>query len=375
MNRKSRIIASLLAFTLYANSSAVYATGVDELKNQVEVNQTELDNVMKELGKLESELQKTNNDIEVAMSNVQATDNEIAKVKMDIEKTSNDLTIAKQDKADKEKEYGDRLVEIYKKGKFDYLSYILASNDIENIVTRFELAQKAFEYDQSVIAEMQSKQDAIDNKLSELNSQNESLNTLLDSRQKVLDDLNSLKADEETKRDALNVKKDQHKNEIAQLQKQIDDLMSQIVQPVVTNNNNVASNNVASVPAQQQVNVNRGDTGGSSDIVNYAAQFLGVPYVWGGTSPAGFDCSGFAQYVYLHAAGISLPRIAADQQNAGYAVSTPERGDLVFFGYPAYHVAIYVGNGTIIQAPSSGDVVKYTPLAYMSDYAGARRYR
>jgi len=95
------------------------------------------------------------------------------------------------------------------------------------------------------------------------------------------------------------------------------------------------------------------------EIVAYAKNFLGVPYVWGGESPGGFDCSGLVAYVFGHF-GISLPHLASAQQVAGAGVSLSglSPGDLVFFGYPAYHVGIYIGGGEMIDAPYTGAVVR-----------------
>ncbi len=99
----------------------------------------------------------------------------------------------------------------------------------------------------------------------------------------------------------------------------------------------------------------------ASGVVAIARQYIGVPYVYGGSSPSGFDCSGFTSYVFAKV-GKSLPRTAAAQQAAARRVSQPQPGDLVFFGSPAYHVGIYVGNGQMIDAPRTGMSVTVRPI-------------
>jgi cell wall-associated NlpC family hydrolase len=109
--------------------------------------------------------------------------------------------------------------------------------------------------------------------------------------------------------------------------------------------------------------------------VALARHELGVPYVWGGESPAGFDCSGLVAWVYGRL-GVSLPRVAADQYRAGRHVprSMLRPGDLVFF-HGLGHVGIYIGGGRFIHAPHTGDVVRISALAgwYDETYVGASR--
>jgi cell wall-associated NlpC family hydrolase len=114
-----------------------------------------------------------------------------------------------------------------------------------------------------------------------------------------------------------------------------------------------------------------------TSVVGIAKRYLGVPYVWGGGSPAeGFDCSGLVLFVYAQV-GVSLPHYAAAQYNYGVPVSRDqlEPGDLVFFDGLS-HVGIYIGNDEFIQAPRTGDVVKISSIdepSYATAYAGARR--
>ncbi len=109
--------------------------------------------------------------------------------------------------------------------------------------------------------------------------------------------------------------------------------------------------------------------------VAIAMRYLGVPYVWGGASPSGFDCSGLTMYVYAQL-GLSLPHYAASQYGMGVAVGRDQLqpGDLIFFRGLG-HMGMYIGGGNFIHAPHTGDVVKISPLAgyYASVFMGATR--
>ena len=105
-----------------------------------------------------------------------------------------------------------------------------------------------------------------------------------------------------------------------------------------------------------------GTTG--SAIVHAAERYLGTPYVWGGESHQGIDCSGLVQ-ASMKAVGIDVPRVAADQQHVGTAVTSlaaAQPGDLLFFGNPAYHVAIYLGHHRLIESPEPGKTVHITDV-------------
>lgn len=128
-----------------------------------------------------------------------------------------------------------------------------------------------------------------------------------------------------------------------------------------------ASSSPISMPRASLSSLNIGYNSSIAEkAVEYAKTQLGVPYVWGGTSPnVGLDCSGFTQYAYSMA-GVSIPRVTYDQVNIGTEVSINDikPGDLVF---PAdvEHVQMYIGNNQVIHAPQTGDVVKIAPLGSM----------
>jgi cell wall-associated NlpC family hydrolase len=126
-------------------------------------------------------------------------------------------------------------------------------------------------------------------------------------------------------------------------------------------NSNRSSNDKRTAPVSRSSTRYTNPEQSSSQVVNIARTLLGIPYVYGGSSPSGFDCSGFTQYVFGKA-GISIPRTASAQQRAATAVSDPKPGDLVFFGSPAWHVGIYTGKGMMIDSPRRGKSTSERPI-------------
>jgi len=116
-------------------------------------------------------------------------------------------------------------------------------------------------------------------------------------------------------------------------------------------------------------------SGHGSSVASAAEAYLGVPYVWGGVSPNGMDCSGLIVLAFS-AVGISMPHYSGAQ----YAIGTPvpvsnlQPGDLLFYGPGgSEHVSIYLGGGMMVEAPHTGAVVRNSPVRFGYDFAGARR--
>ena len=126
------------------------------------------------------------------------------------------------------------------------------------------------------------------------------------------------------------------------------------------------SNQTAAVSASRQAKIQA--------VIAIAEQQVGKPYVWGGKGPNSFDCSGLMYYAFLNGAGVNIGGWTVPQESSGTQVSLSalQPGDLLFWSShgSTYHVALYIGGGTMIQAPQPGENVKYTALAYfMPDFA------
>ncbi|MBE7025491.1 MAG: hypothetical protein E7408_05495 [Ruminococcaceae bacterium] len=152
---------------------------------------------------------------------------------------------------------------------------------------------------------------------------------------------------------------------------------SEVPEPIVvprntTSNRSGSSGSSSSYSSSSVPAATSYDGSMGSQIVAYAKNFIGVPYVWGGSTPSGFDCSGFVQYVYRHF-GVSLPRTTYSQITVGRSVDRANLmpGDLVFFR-SAGHVGIYVGNETYIHAPQTGRTISIDSMANRSLYAARR---
>ena len=334
---------------------------------------------------LETKVEMMDNQIETVMSKINGNKSNIATTQKDIDNAKIDISKAEDAIKAEQLLFDKRMRVMYMSGSSSYLDIVLGSKDVGDFISRLENLKKIINFDKAVISDFKSKKAVIDAKKVALDVKSANLT--------------SLKADNEKKLASLTKQKSEQTILVAQLKAQESKYNAQLVKDkaVIAERAAVAASQVAlakirnaapSIKKSASVNTvssapstaprvvaSRGGAAFSSNsVLAYASNFLGVPYVWGGSSPSGFDCSGFTQYVYAHF-GVSLPRVSESQQNVGTLVSRAnlQPGDLVFFGSPAHHVGIYVGNGNMINAPHTGDVVKIQSLN--SDFTYGRRVK
>jgi cell wall-associated NlpC family hydrolase len=269
-----------------------------------------------------------------------------------------------------------RVVALYTTEQPDALSVILGAASLGDLIERLDSASRIAEDDARIAAEVTRYRNEVQKHQAEL-VQAES------AQQKVVAERAAQRASIQSQLAARQTLYSSIKGQITKLEAAERERQARLAAQAKAAANH-SHNDPAPAPAPAPA-PSGGSSGGSSSpppathssVVSIALQYLGVPYVWGGASPSGFDCSGLTMYVYAKV-GVYLPHNAAMQYGMGTPVSRSQLapGDLVFFNGLS-HVGMYIGGGRFVHAPHTGDVVKISSLSeywYSATYVGARRY-
>ncbi|MEN8076752.1 NlpC/P60 family protein [Clostridioides difficile] len=393
---KKKIISAVLAATLVITSAMpAFATPNQEVIE----NQKKYDELTQKIEDINSKIYELNGEIEPLVQTIESNNTQIEQIKVEVENTQKEIETAKEEIANTEELLGKRIRELYKSGgQSSYIMLLFSADSFNDLISKIESTSRLVNIDKKMVKELEEKQDSLNEKVASLDEKDKELKEVNEETQKSLSEFEAKKAEQQTLVEQVQAEQAEFEREFLAVSERqlvtpqfavIEDSSSSIdaLNSAISQLRNIRDNQIKSGIVKEEINAkiesaqskvsqlqaaidaaskpNRGDSTVSATgnaIVDYAYQFLGTPYLWGGTSPSGFDCSGFTQYVFKNAAGVSLPRTTYDQINVGTAVSYSDLqpGDLVF--PHTGHVGIYIGGGQMIHAPSSGDVVKVSSV-------------
>ncbi|KUK49303.1 MAG: NLP/P60 protein [Actinobacteria bacterium 66_15] len=318
-----------------------------EFRARLAAKQAELDELEAQLDELDRELAIAAEAYNKAMLDLEATTKRL-------ETTRADLANAELACELQQDTLSDRARDIYRGGELSTLDVLLGSKSVSDFMARIRFLRAMGENDASIVAALAAQRDMI------AEAQRAAEEDELRAR--------SLEFEMQARQIEVMLRIQEREALLASTQTELLELLDDLAE-VRQMAEAELLRDVLSGANKAGIVVEPGSP------VETALAYHGVPYLWGGESPRGFDCSGLLLYV-MRQHGVNLPHYSGSQFQLGEKVapSALQPGDAVFFGSPVYHVGMYVGAGYFIHAPRTGDFVKLSRLADRKDYAGARRY-
>lgn len=368
----SMILAVTLACTMTV--TPVLADEVSDLKQKKQETQNQVSDLQTQLNSL--------------MTKISDLENDLIETGEEISQTEEDLKTAQEEQEQQYAAMKLRIKYMYEEGTGTAtVEKVLTSGDISSVLTQAEYSQQVHSYDrdklEEYVATVQKVEDlktTLETKMADLqetqteyDAQKDELNTTITEKSSEIANLD-VKIDEAVKKAAEEAAKKAAEEaakkaaEEAAAKKAAEEAAKKNNSSSSSSNRNNSSNSSSSSSNSSSSNSSSSSSSSSSPsysankgsiIVNAAYSQIGVPYVWGGTTPGvGLDCSGLVQYCYRQA-GISIPRTSGDILAAGTIVSNPQPGDIC---WTSGHVAIYIGGGQMIEAQQTGVPVKVSSV-------------
>jgi len=315
---------------------------------------------------VEAQLNKVHVQSDVAVERYDQATGRLHDVQAKIEQNQHLLKLAEYNLGLANEQLETRARQMYMAQDVGIIDVLLSSRSFDELVTQLDMMRRLGESDAAVAAAAAAYRQEIKDRRLALASDKRAAETLVAQRKASRDQVLALQSQLENTVGGL-------KTQVAVLEKQQAAAAAKAAARAAAARAAAAKAAAASASSASSspssgVGGSVPDPGGSGHaaVVAIAQRYLGVPYVWAGASPSGFDCSGLTMYCYAQV-GISLSHSATDQQRASTPVSLAnlKPGDLVFFGSASFshHVGIYVGGGEMIDAPFTGAVVRYDSIS------------
>lgn len=397
---KKRVLCLVLAAMLVCSTGGnVFATSSI---NKVQKEQTETKNKLNEINKSIDAIESKKAEVQAELSNLNTelvdTLLTLEVLEADLERKQEEIAEAQAEyeeyKALEEKQYHamkQRIKYMYETGDTDYIVLLLEAKSITDLINRADFVQQVSDYDDEKLTEYQETKEKVAETKAVLEEEEAELEEVQEAQQQYKASLDSKIASAKAKQAGF-------ETELANAQKKAKEYQKTIKEQTATiqklqkeeeekrkkeqaaanagttgNSTTTGTSGTTSTSGSTSSSVpTASGSGTGASIASYALQFVGNPYVSGGTSLTnGADCSGFTQSVFKHF-GISIPRTSGAQAGGGKSVSLSEiqAGDIIYYGG---HVAIYIGNGQIVHASTQKTGIKVSSYLYRTPIS-VRRY-